>query len=142
MTERSTSSDALRAPVEVAVGLLRQGHAQDALVVLQDALDGKTRPAQSNELEPLELDLELPPEIPVFTVHVNGDVDIDDEGWIIPPEFVDRLAQVPWVGAELERYPGSALQGAELRIRELLTEAVKAGNVRKRDESEEQHDTQ
>jgi len=115
--------------MEVAVGLLRQGQDTAAMDILSDALNGVFHPAASvDEDAPLELAIEdETPEIPAFQVNAAGELEIDDAGWFIPPEFVETLSMVPWSGAS----PGPAIWEAEGKVRELLTAAVKVGRVRK-----------
>jgi hypothetical protein len=117
--------------MEVAVGLLRQGQDTAALDVLANALAGVFHPevVAPPDDAPLELAVEdETPEIPEFRVDANWELTIDDEGWEIDLEVIDRISHEVVIGRDAEHL---TIYWAENKVRLMLQSGVMAGRVRK-----------
>jgi hypothetical protein len=118
--------------MEIAVALLRQGQDTAALDVLTDALSGiiffPPKVDQPDDA-PLELAVEdETPEIPAFRVDADWELTIDDEGWEIDVEVIDRISHEVVIGRDAEHL---TVFWAENKVRLMLQSGVMAGRVRK-----------
>ena len=126
----------MRTRIEKAIALIRQGHAAQAIEILENICGGLPYEKETTEeqTETLEL-VEVKTVIPFFKVHISGDelpeIQIDEEGWDFNPSWMDYFISRLRDEYIAEAGAGGS-QAVAITAQYMLENAVRSGKVWRR----------